>query len=41
MGGEERYVFSHELITQTQDPETIRSELLNVLLVVETLPQAC
>jgi hypothetical protein len=36
MGGKERYVFLHELIKQTQDPETIRSELLNVLLVVET-----
>lgn len=28
----ERYVFLHELIKQTQDPHTLRSELLNVLL---------
>ena len=28
----ERYVFLHELIKQTQDPYTLRSELLNVLL---------
>jgi cytochrome P450 len=30
--GKERYVFLHELIKQTQDPHTLRSELLNVLL---------
>ena len=28
----ERYVFLHELIRQTQDPDTLRSELLNILL---------
>jgi hypothetical protein len=28
----ERYVFLHELLKQTQDPYTLRSELLNVLL---------
>lgn len=27
----ERYVFLHELLKQTQDPERIRSELLNIL----------
>lgn len=30
--GKERYVFLHELIKQTSDPYTLRSELLNVLL---------
>ncbi|ERF72436.1 hypothetical protein EPUS_06065 [Endocarpon pusillum Z07020] len=30
--GNERYVFLHELIKQTQDPDTLRSELLNILL---------
>ena len=30
--GDDRYVFSQELATQTQDKERIRSELLNVLL---------
>jgi cytochrome P450 len=30
--GRERYVFLHELIKQTQDPKTLRSELLNILL---------
>ena len=30
--GNDRYVFSRELATQTQDKERIRSELLNVLL---------
>jgi cytochrome P450 len=28
----ERYVFLHQLVKQTQDPYTLRSELLNVLL---------
>jgi hypothetical protein len=28
----ERYVFLYELLKQTQDPYTLRSELLNVLL---------
>jgi hypothetical protein len=32
IGGKERYVFLHELIKQTQDPVTLRSELLNVSL---------
>lgn len=30
--GNERYVFLHELIKQTQDPDMLRSELLNILL---------
>lgn len=30
--GKERYVFLDELIKQTQDPHTLRSELLNILL---------
>lgn len=32
IGSKERYVFLHELIKQTQDPEILRSELLNILL---------
>lgn len=28
----QRYIFLHELLNQTQDPYTLRSELLNVLL---------
>ncbi len=31
-GGNERYVFLRELIKQTQDPHTLRSEVLNILL---------
>ncbi len=32
LSGKERYVFLHELMKQTQEPDRIRSELLNILL---------